>query len=324
MRNVRNLSRLLLRFSSGPHKSTTASDWRTFKKGLDAIVSIVRRVEVRRDDLPLFQRLDDLNPALGLQTLAKRIDGTLDLGEGPHSGDFGDIDFGDVGIHAGVEEQFEEGDLPPPSPSPSPMVHGRRAPAPKLHKSGRVGGGGAVHVRSHVQENLDHHRAILADLDEELKRWSAKERSTMRMAIAAAAAAAAGPGEQQEARGLREETLRSIQIVYQPQLGFLVELPILDQVDHALVHAPGVVSELGLTFRFHTETNLYYKSSTTTLLDENIGDVQSVIVDMERMIVLAVQEEVVEQADVLTELTTRMEELDWSAGTEGRTRARVR
>lgn len=69
--------------------------------------------------------------------------------------------------------------------------------------------------------------------------------------------------------------VKELHIVYYPQLGFLLAIPLL-------AHIP-LEEQLkipSLEFQFYTSSKIYFKNSRTRELDEYIGDIHNDIVDL--------------------------------------------
>jgi DNA mismatch repair ATPase MutS len=259
LRNVRDLPRLIARFS-GP--KSTAADWRTFKKGLRAVLEICRRVEGRRDELPLFHELHLLDP-LQLEDLHDQIERTLDIADEPTRR---------TTTATAVGEEAQEASI-------------------LTHRNSKI-----IHVKSSISSDLDALRQRYSDLDDELDRFTEDERGGM-----------------EATGGFVDQVVEHAIIVYMPQLGFMLQLPRLDDLsEDDSLRQTTACDQLGFEFKFHTGEMRYYKTPTTMELDANPGDIQSAIADKERMIILEVQEQVLQHRDLLRELSRKMEELDWS------------
>jgi DNA mismatch repair ATPase MutS len=100
------------------------------------------------------------------------------------------------------------------------------------------------------------------------------------------------------------EVLEQYLLIYLPQIGFLCRLPTHDETTPA--------QQLnGFEFKFKTDTHVFYKNATASSLDEQFGDMQGNITDMENVIARRVQEQIIASADVIRELSSKVAELDW-------------
>ncbi|CAO3702359.1 unnamed protein product [Rhizopus stolonifer] len=106
----------------------------------------------------------------------------------------------------------------------------------------------------------------------------------------------------------------ALNVVYFPQLGYLLTLPKVKYVFGG--SNSSVISEdpygclYGLRLQFTTADNLYYKNERTKELDETIGDIHAMIVDREIEIVQGLSERVLEYKVQFTELVDTLSYLD--------------
>lgn len=96
--------------------------------------------------------------------------------------------------------------------------------------------------------------------------------------------------------------LRSLSLVYFPQIGFLITVPAADGL-----------ADLGpeLELQFATERFAYYKDERTREMDSSIGDLHTEIVDMEVEIVLGIQVQLAAVEAQLLAYADACAELDW-------------
>lgn len=92
-----------------------------------------------------------------------------------------------------------------------------------------------------------------------------------------------------------------VNVVYFPQIGFLVALSIEAQT----VDLPG------FELQFVTENGAYFKNNHVRELDEQIGDIHGLIVDREIDLVFELQQNMIEALDLLSDISFILGELDW-------------
>ena len=102
-------------------------------------------------------------------------------------------------------------------------------------------------------------------------------------------------------------TVKSINVVYFPQLGFLITIPLADSI---------VPPDLGLdpelyTLQFATERVAYYKDEEMRHLDSSIGDIYGEMVDREVELIRCVIEQVLPLRRQLIAYSETFAELDW-------------
>lgn len=100
--------------------------------------------------------------------------------------------------------------------------------------------------------------------------------------------------------------ISTVNVVYFPQLGFLVTIPIEENVDIGNVKEPEPEFEL----QFTTEKVAYYKECTTRRLDEEIGDIYADMVDVEIEIIRVLIEQICPFYQELSNYEKRCAELD--------------
>jgi DNA mismatch repair ATPase MutS len=103
-------------------------------------------------------------------------------------------------------------------------------------------------------------------------------------------------------------------ILYLPQLGFLVRLPndkVL-QSDLSSIHTYSPPYEIpGFSFQFKTKTHAYFKNETTQLLDEEYGDIESSIKDLEASIIRELMNLLSESKEEIRQFERLIFQLDW-------------
>ncbi|XP_061413891.1 mutS protein homolog 5 isoform X1 [Lethenteron reissneri] len=102
--------------------------------------------------------------------------------------------------------------------------------------------------------------------------------------------------------------ITSCRIIYLPQLGYLLSVPQLPEMDKEAEEGNFEIE--GLEFMFVSNNRVHYRSSRTQELDQLLGDARCEIRDQELAIVQQLQGKVMEQAAVLTkamELAARLD-----------------
>ncbi|KAG0248875.1 MutS protein msh5 [Mortierella polycephala] len=101
------------------------------------------------------------------------------------------------------------------------------------------------------------------------------------------------------------EFTSTINVIYFPQLGYLITVPINPnwQADEDY-HLEG------LSYQFSTESTVYYKNGAMRELDEHLGDIHGLIVDREIDILQGLQERVLEYTNLLIICSDICAELD--------------
>lgn len=102
-------------------------------------------------------------------------------------------------------------------------------------------------------------------------------------------------------------TVKAINVVYFPQLGYLTAAPIIHQFELL-----GLFEEWQVVFT--TDKIAYFKNSWMRRLDEELGDVHAEIVDSEIEIYEEIRERVLEQRTVIEDLHRIMTEIDCMIG----------
>eukprot|EP00026_Physarum_polycephalum_P000892 Phypoly_transcript_00893.p1 GENE.Phypoly_transcript_00893~~Phypoly_transcript_00893.p1 ORF type:complete len:1264 (+),score=288.55 Phypoly_transcript_00893:55-3846(+) len=97
----------------------------------------------------------------------------------------------------------------------------------------------------------------------------------------------------------------NLQIIYYPQIGFLISIPNVDD--------PSLDTKVNLyswDFQYETDESIFFKNERMHELDESIGDIHNTIADMERAIAMEVETKVLEYSQQLIEVTRVCAELD--------------
>ncbi|KAJ3057389.1 MutS protein msh5 [Rhizophlyctis rosea] len=106
-------------------------------------------------------------------------------------------------------------------------------------------------------------------------------------------------------KSIPQEFSRSLNVIYFPQLGYLITIPLkqnMTKEEDFLVD--------GLYFQFCTANTVYYKSDQMFELDETVGDIHSMIVDREIEIMQRLQETVLEYSESLQQTAQVCAEID--------------
>ncbi|KAF9392186.1 MutS protein msh5 [Podila verticillata] len=101
------------------------------------------------------------------------------------------------------------------------------------------------------------------------------------------------------------EFTHAINVIYFPQLGYLVAVPM-----NSNWKTPEDFELEGLSFQFKTEHTVYYKNDKMRQLDEDLGDLHGLIVDREIDILQALQERIQEYELFLFSCSEVCSELD--------------
>ncbi|KAI9139130.1 muts domain V-domain-containing protein [Paraphysoderma sedebokerense] len=99
----------------------------------------------------------------------------------------------------------------------------------------------------------------------------------------------------------------SLNVIYFPQLGFLVTTPLTDDMIERNEYD---IPETDLEYQFCTGVNGYYKNGRMRELDEHIGDIHGLIVDKEIEIMQQLQEAMLNYLDTLLSIYEVCVELD--------------
>ncbi|KAI8804753.1 muts domain V-domain-containing protein, partial [Cladochytrium replicatum] len=98
---------------------------------------------------------------------------------------------------------------------------------------------------------------------------------------------------------------QDLNVIYFPQLGYLITVPRQGFMRTAEDY---VVDRL--VFQFATESSVYYKNDQMFALDEQIGDIHSLIVDRESAIVQKLQETILTYKDTILKVLDTCAEID--------------
>lgn len=109
---------------------------------------------------------------------------------------------------------------------------------------------------------------------------------------------------QEVATRIADHRIKVLNIVYFPQLGFLVTIPISAEL------RPETVQESGFTLQFATEKAGYFKDKVTLRLDAEIGDIYADILDMEIEIVRILVDQIVENKSTFVAYGGKIAEID--------------
>lgn len=113
------------------------------------------------------------------------------------------------------------------------------------------------------------------------------------------------------AERIRNPMIRAVNIVYFPQLGFLVTISL-----EGKSRVKDIQSAIGDDFdlQFVTEHVAYFKDSITKVLDDEIGDIYADMTDLEIEIVLLVTDQILPHRYELCLLGRKLAELDCLLG----------
>eukprot|EP00842_Homolaphlyctis_polyrhiza_P006252 jgi/Hompol1/6628/HPOL_002899-RA len=151
---------------------------------------------------------------------------------------------------------------------------------------------GRLVAKPDVDEELDRLKSLYGNLDEILSDIAVKVSHTL-------------PSDKQ------------MNLVYFPQLGYLIALPICPS-DTSQSNTRGTSNaetldrdSSNLVFQFSTEKTEYYKNDRMYALDEELGDIHSNIVDRELEIMQQLREAVLAHSDMLVHTVRVLNELEW-------------
>ncbi|EMD39519.1 hypothetical protein CERSUDRAFT_111843 [Gelatoporia subvermispora B] len=142
---------------------------------------------------------------------------------------------------------------------------------------------GRVCVRPHVDEELDNLKHIYHGIDEVLSRVA-----------------------QQISTTVPPDYATSLNVVYFPQLGFLICIPMLDEWKGD----EGITILEGWIFQFSSESHVYFKSQEMQDMDHHIGDLHPSIVDREIEIIQALLEKILLYEEALCHACDICAEID--------------
>ncbi|KZT73910.1 hypothetical protein DAEQUDRAFT_702916 [Daedalea quercina L-15889] len=142
---------------------------------------------------------------------------------------------------------------------------------------------GRACVRPHIDEELDNLKHIYNGIDSVLSRVA-----------------------EQISETIPPEYATSMNVVYFPQLGFLICVPMLEEWKTDA----GVQVLEGWSFQFSSECHVYFKSQEMHDMDTHIGDLHPSIVDREIEIVQALSERILHHAEAMQHACDVCAELD--------------
>lgn len=131
---------------------------------------------------------------------------------------------------------------------------------------------GRVCVRPHIDEELDNRKHVYNGIDSVLS------------AVA-----------KQLSESVSPDIAPFLNVVYFPQLGYLICIPMLDEWQGEA----GIQAIDGWTFQFSSDAHVYFKSQEMQDMDTHIGDLHSTIVDRELEIIQDLLEEVLVVDDAM-------------------------
>lgn len=142
---------------------------------------------------------------------------------------------------------------------------------------------GRVCVRANVDEDLDNRKRIYHGIDDVLSRVA-----------------------EQICHTVPPDYATSLNVVYFPQLGFLICIPMLEQWKNN-----EEITEIeGWSFQFSSDAHVYFKSKEMHDMDTHIGDLHSAIVDREIEIVQVLLEKILPHYDIMVKACDTCAELD--------------
>ncbi|KAJ7600737.1 DNA mismatch repair protein MutS [Mycena floridula] len=142
---------------------------------------------------------------------------------------------------------------------------------------------GRVSVRVNVDEDLDNRKHVYYGIDSVLSKVAEQIGETIPV-----------------------DFTTSLNIVYFPQLGFLICIPMQDDWEGE----EGIRVIDGWSFQFSSESHVYFKSQEMQDMDTHIGDLHSLIVDREIEIIQALLEEILVHEKSISEVCDVCAELD--------------
>ncbi|KZT11913.1 uncharacterized protein LAESUDRAFT_670086 [Laetiporus sulphureus 93-53] len=142
---------------------------------------------------------------------------------------------------------------------------------------------GRVCVKPHVDEELDDLKRIYHGIDTVLSKVA-----------------------QQISATVPPDYASSLNVVYFPQLGFLICVPMLEEWKTDA----GITVLEGWSFQFSSESHVYFKSQEMHDMDAHIGDLHPMIVDREIEIVQSLLEKILVFKEVVSHVCDACAELD--------------
>lgn len=138
-------------------------------------------------------------------------------------------------------------------------------------------------IRPHIDEELDNRKHAYYGIDSVLSKVA-----------------------QQISQSVPAEYATSLNVVYFPQLGFLITVPMLEE----WTSDAGIDVLEGWSFQFSSESHVYFKSQEMHDMDHHIGDLHSSIVDREIELVQELLEKIVPFHDSIMNICDVCAELD--------------
>ncbi|TFK40842.1 DNA mismatch repair protein MutS [Crucibulum laeve] len=142
---------------------------------------------------------------------------------------------------------------------------------------------GRVCVRPHIDEDLDNRKHVYHGIDSVLSKVAEQISQTVPSKFAS-----------------------SLNVVYFPQLGYLICVPMLKEWQSEV----GIQTIDGWTFQFSSDAHVYFKSQEMHDMDTHIGDLHSTIVDREIEIVQELLEEILPADEAMGDACDVCAELD--------------
>ncbi|KII86749.1 hypothetical protein PLICRDRAFT_164045 [Plicaturopsis crispa FD-325 SS-3] len=140
-----------------------------------------------------------------------------------------------------------------------------------------------VCVKPHIDDELDRRKHVYHGIDAVLSKVADKM-----------------------AKSVPADHASSLNVVYFPQLGFLICLPMLEE----WAGDAGIKVIDGWTFQFSSETHVYFKCQEMQDMDTHIGDLLPAIVDRELEIIQGLLEKILEHDEAMTHACDVCAELD--------------
>ncbi|KAJ7761594.1 DNA mismatch repair protein MutS [Mycena maculata] len=153
---------------------------------------------------------------------------------------------------------------------------------------------GRVCVRPNIDEELDNRKHVYHGIDAVLSKVA-----------------------EQICQTVPPDYASSLNVVYFPQLGFLICVPMLEEWKTP----EGIKVVDGWSFQFSSESHVYFKSQEMTDMDTHIGDLHPSIVDREIEIVQELLEEIVVHFEAMSSACDICAELDCLLSYAGAARA---
>lgn len=138
-------------------------------------------------------------------------------------------------------------------------------------------------IRPHIDEELDNRKHAYCGIDSVLSKVA-----------------------QQISQAVPAEYATSLNVVYFPQLGFLITVPMLEE----WTSDAGIKVLEGWSFQFSSESHVYFKSEEMHDMDHHIGDLHSAIVDREIELVQELLEKIIPFHDSISSICEVCAELD--------------